>query len=106
MSVAVGLFDSAKAVAQIFNSSLFILHFFIFHFLERSVAHAARGAQSSDDRCDDARDDLENGLPGFLVGLHNFINGLLVIHYPEGCFFSTDLSLQNFISTDYRMIGF
>ena len=101
MSVAVGLFDSVRAVAQILHFSLFTLHF-----LERSVAHAARGAQSGDDGCDDARDDLENGLPGFLVGLHKFINGLLVIHYPEGCFFSTDLSLQNFISTDYRMIGF
>ena len=25
---------------------------------------------------------------------------------PRDVFFSTDLSLQNFISTDYRMIGF
>ncbi len=46
-----------------------ILHFFTFHFSlsERSVAHAARGAQSRDDGGDDAADNLEDGLPRFLV---------------------------------------
>ena len=33
----------------------------------RAVAHAARGAQSRDDGGDDAADDLEDGLPRFLV---------------------------------------
>ena len=36
----------------------------------RAVAHAARGAQCRDDGGDDAADDLEDGLPRFLVVLH------------------------------------
>ena len=36
----------------------------------RAVAHAARGAQCRDDGSDDAADDLEDQLPGFLVVFH------------------------------------
>ena len=37
----------------------------------RAVAHATGGAQCCNDRCDDAADDLEDGLPRFLVVLHD-----------------------------------
>ena len=46
------------------HSSLFALH------LKRSVTHAARGAHCCDDGSNDTGDDLEDGLPRFLV-LHN-----------------------------------
>ena len=46
--------------------------FFILHssFSEGSVAHAAGGAQCRDDGGDDAADNLEDGLPRFLVVFH------------------------------------
>ena len=66
---AVSLFDSVKAVARILHSS----------FSEGAVAHAACGAEGGQRRRDDACDDLEDGLPRFLVVLHGvcFFRGLL-----------------------------
>ena len=52
-----------RAVA---NYSRFTIHYS----LKWPVAHAAGGAQSRDDGGDDAADDLEDGLPRFLVVLH------------------------------------
>ena len=70
---AVSLFDSVKAVARILHSS----------FSEGAVAHAARGAEGGQRRRDDACDDLEDGLPRFLVVLHGVRWFLRVINFGE-----------------------
>ena len=51
---------------------------------EGAVAHAARSAQCRDDGGDDAADDLEDGLPRFLV-LHG-IRWFLGVNNLEGAF--------------------
>jgi len=51
------------------GKKFFTLHFSLFT-SEGAVAHAACGAQCRDDRGDDAADNLEDGLPRFLVVLH------------------------------------
>ena len=65
-SVARLLSKGRKKRRAVANYSLFTIHYS----LKWPVAHATRGAQCRDDGGDDAADDLEDGLPRFLVVLH------------------------------------
>ena len=76
--------DVMSAVANRFFSTLctfrskklFTFHSSLFT-AERPIAHARGGAQCRDDGGDDAADDLEDGLPRFLVfhGIRCFLVG-------------------------------